>query len=139
MKTWLTAGLRPVLSKRYLTVVLIVAAVNMLYLLVVSLNPLLLYLSLVFLVLYGVSRLLRDPAEDAEGAKRPASRKALLPLAAILLVSFALRAIGASWGFPLFGHPDEPAVTDPAVEMIGRGTIRSRLLQPSEPHQHLRE
>ena len=119
----MTAGLRPLLSKRYLAVLLIVIAANIFYVLIVALNPLLLYLSLVFLILYGISRLLMDSTEDGKGGKRPANRKTLLALGAILLVSFALRAIGASWGFPIFGHPDEPAVTDPAVAMIGRGTI----------------
>ena len=119
----MAAGLRPVLSRRYLVVLLIVIAANILYALAVAWNPLLLYLSLVFLILYGVSRLLIDAAEGGKNRKGSKNRKALLALVAILLVSFALRAIGASWGFPIFGHPDEPAVTDPAVAMIGRRTI----------------
>jgi hypothetical protein len=123
VKTWIKSGLRPVLSRQYLLVFLAVFAANLLYGFAVAINPLLLYLSLVFLVLYGVCLILRGPTEAGLVEKKPVRRKVRIALAVILLCSLVLRGVGAAWGFPILGHADEYVVTDPAVSMIERGSI----------------
>jgi hypothetical protein len=123
MQTWMKSGLRPIFSRRYLIVLSALIAANILYGFIVALNPLLLYLSLVFLAIYGVSLLLTDPTEGGPVVKKPADRKVLIALGVILLCSLALRGVGATWGFPILGHPDEYVVTDPAVAMIEHGSI----------------
>jgi hypothetical protein len=60
MNAWFEAGLKPLFSRRSLIVLSIVIVINLLYGFAVAVNPLLMYLSGVFLILYGFSRLLAD-------------------------------------------------------------------------------
>ena len=116
-------ALRLLRSRQFLPVAAVVIAVNVLYGLLVAWNPLLLYLSLLFLVLDGVSVLLAIPGERVNGEKKPTRRYALVAVGGIMLCALALRAIGAGWGFPILGDADEGVVTDPAVTMIDRADL----------------
>jgi hypothetical protein len=120
VEKWVTSGLQPIFSKRFLVVLAVLFAANLLYGLALALNPIFIYLSVVFSVLYGVFLLFRDEGTEP---KKPSSRRGTLALAAILLCSLALRGIGATWGFPILGHADEHVVTINAVEMIERSSI----------------
>jgi hypothetical protein len=119
----LGAGLRPLLSRRFLIVVSVVAGANLIYALVLFVNPLLLYLSGVFVLTYGFSLLLVDSAGAVDEKRKRASRRTLISLLVILLVSLALRCIGATSGFPLLVHADEWGVAENAATMIDRGSL----------------
>ncbi|NLP09919.1 phospholipid carrier-dependent glycosyltransferase, partial [bacterium] len=57
---------------------------------------------------------------------RPTAEKSLLViclLGLLLIVSFSIRAGGASFGFPLFTHPDEFYVFDAAHRMVETGDM----------------
>jgi hypothetical protein len=44
-------------------------------------------------------------------------------LLGIIFVGFALRMLGADWGFPFLLHPDEPVVAEIAMDMAKRSTL----------------
>ncbi len=123
MNAWFGAGLKPLFSRRSLIVLSIVIVMNLLYGFAVAVNPLLMYLSGVFLILYGFSLLLVDSADTGREKGKPAHRTAPLSLGVILLASLALRSIGANWGFPMLAHPDEFSVTEKTAAMVERGSL----------------
>lgn len=108
------------LSRRFISVLLVVLVLNVVYAVAFTFNPVSIYLSCVGLVLFAVWLVLGDGDSATSAMKAPYTRRRIygVLLAFIVAGSFALRATGADWGFPILGHPDEYVITDPAVEMV---------------------
>ena len=113
------------LSRRFISVLLVVLVLNVVYAVAFAFNPVSIYLSCVGLVLFAVWLVLGDGDSATSARKAPCKRRRIYGVLLALVVSgsFALRATGADWGFPLLCHPDEYVITDPAVAMVERRNI----------------